>query len=111
MNKTKQDDIFKKLKGLMIDIILCLRPEKTINRIAFDELYDMLDCLKVEIQDSEKIPQKFTALLLLTNYLILSEAKHAKYPEDIMKEIFILEKKMIDLFDENLMKGNDHFIV
>lgn len=100
------DSFEKELRLLIKNIILSLRPEKKINREAFDNLYSILEQLRKEHEGKEFISRKTAGMLFYLHYSILIEANHTKNPDQIMEELWRLSSYLLQIYDENIIQSN-----
>lgn len=79
------------INKLTVDLLVPIRTSKTVNKLAFDKLYLLLDELKSLIKGEVLISRKLAGLLFFIYTSITAEAEHSHYSNPIFIEVGRLE--------------------
>lgn len=84
-------EIEENINKLSVDLLIPIRTSKTVDKKVFDELYLLLDELKVLIKGELIIRRKLAGMLFFLYTSISAEAEHAHYSSPLFMEVGRLE--------------------
>ncbi len=91
MINDRMKKIEESIDVLTLDLLVPLRTSKSINRVAFDELYTLFDELKILLKGEKSIDRKLPGLMFFIYTSVAAEAEHAHYTNPIFIEVARLE--------------------
>jgi len=90
--------IYNEIDNITQELLIPLRTSKTINRAAFDKLYELLDELKNITEKDEYIPINIVGLLFLIYVSVSNEGQHTRFPDPIYIEAGKIESHLDEIF-------------
>ena len=94
----------KEMNNHLKQICLDLRPLSLINRLAFDQFYQLLDDYIEELRKLNIIPRDFAFAVLFTSYSLVNQCNYSKSITDLMNEWDKYNSAIFRVFNSD---GND----
>ncbi len=92
------DELENRLDTLTTAILPPLRASKHVDRQAMDQLSQLVDDLASEVGDAPTIPRRLAGKLWFIFTQMLSEADHARSPEEILYSAWRYQDQLQKLF-------------
>jgi hypothetical protein len=91
MTNDRMREIEDIINELAVDLLVPIRASKIVNKEAFDQLYLLLDEVKISIKGEKLISRKLAGMLFFIYTAVSAEAEHAHYTNAVLIEAGKLE--------------------
>lgn len=94
MTKEKENEIKKRVDDIIVDLLVPVRATKTIDEVAYNQFYEILDELVLLVKDDEYISRSLIGVLFDIYSTLYAEAYHSKYPDPLFMALAEVESYM-----------------
>lgn len=93
------EGIIKEIQSNLKQICLDLRPDSKINRVAFNKVYQLLECHRVELKKLEVVSADFVRGILYTSFSLMHQCNYSKTKIELENECQTFYQSILKTFD------------
>ena len=92
-------DIINEIQSYLKQLCLDLRPNSKINRVAFNQVYQLLESHQIELKKLEVIPADFVWGILYTSFSLMHQCNYSKSKTELENECKMFYQSILRTFD------------
>ncbi|MEK4251886.1 hypothetical protein [Paenibacillus sp. FSL W7-1287] len=93
------DGIINEILSNLKQICLDLRPDSKINKVAFNQVYQLLESHRIELKKLEVVPADFAMGILYTSFSLIHQCNYSKSKTELGNECRMFYQSILRTFD------------